>query len=67
LLIVIPVELKFLWNTKKARQRHSPAGFDLTSDLLGLLLLAEAVRRHGCSMMMAMAVMAEALHLFFKL
>ena len=33
------------------------------SDLSGRLLQAMAVRRHGCPMMMVVAVMAEALHL----
>jgi hypothetical protein len=36
----------------------------LLSDLSGRLLQAIAVRRHGCSMMMVVAVMAGALHLF---
>jgi F0F1-type ATP synthase membrane subunit c/vacuolar-type H+-ATPase subunit K len=34
------------------------------SDLSGRLLQAIAVRRHGLPMMMVVAVMAEALHLF---
>ncbi len=33
-------------------------------DLSGRLVQAMAVRRHGCSMMMVMAVMAEPVHLF---
>src|SRR5579863_1340441 len=35
-------------------------------DLSGRLVQAMAVRRHGCSMMMVVAVMAEALHLLSK-
>jgi hypothetical protein len=37
------------------------------SDLSGRLLQAMAVRRHGCAMMVVMAVMAEALHLDLRL
>jgi hypothetical protein len=37
------------------------------SDLSGRLIQAMAVRRHGYSMMMVMAVMAEAVHLLSKL
>jgi hypothetical protein len=48
---------------EKARQRRSPAGFK-SLDLSGRLLQAMAVRRHGGSMMVGMAVMADALHLF---
>ena len=47
-----------------------PAGFSRRRacvylfDLSGRLLQAMAVRRHGCPMMIVVAVMAEALHLF---
>jgi hypothetical protein len=47
-----------------------PAGFGrrracvFLFDLSGRLLQAMAVRRHLCPMMMVVAVMAEALHLF---
>jgi hypothetical protein len=47
-----------------------PAGFSrrrawvFLFDLSGRLLQAMAVRRHGYPMMMVVAVMAEALHLF---
>jgi hypothetical protein len=54
--------LKFL-QKRKARQRNSPAGLGVSFDLSGRLVQAMAVRRHGCPMMMVMAVMAEALHL----
>jgi hypothetical protein len=40
-----------------------PAGFGFF-DLSDRLVQAIAVRRHGCSMMMVMTVMAAALHLF---
>jgi hypothetical protein len=36
-------------------------------DLSGRLVQAMAVRRHGCPMMMVVAVMAEGLHLHLKL
>jgi hypothetical protein len=51
-----------LWN-EKARRHWSPAGFSV-SDLSGRLRQAMQVRRHGGSMMVVMAVMAAALHLF---
>jgi hypothetical protein len=63
-LIFLPASLhEFSFANEKARQRHSPAGSPDSSDLSGRLLQAMAVRRHGCPMMMVMAVMAEALHL----
>jgi len=55
--------LKFFSEHEKTHQRDSPAGWVFLSDLSGRLLQAMAVRRHGCPMMMVMAVMAEVLHL----
>jgi F0F1-type ATP synthase membrane subunit c/vacuolar-type H+-ATPase subunit K len=46
---------------EKTRWLQSPAGLCFFS---GRLLQAIAVRRHGFPMMMVVAVMAEALHLF---
>jgi hypothetical protein len=47
---------------EKAHQRQSPAGLDLSSDLSGRSVQAMAVRRHGCSMMMVMTMLANGLH-----
>jgi hypothetical protein len=55
--------LKLLSKHEKTHQHHSPAGFGVSFDLSGRLVQAMAVRRHGCSMVMVVAVMAEALHL----
>jgi hypothetical protein len=52
---------------EKARWRWSPAGLGVSFDLSGRLAQAMAVRRHGYSMMVVMAVMAEGLHLSLKL
>ena len=52
---------------KKARWRQSPAGLGVSFDLSGRLAQAMAVRRHGCPMMVVMAMMAEQLHLLSKL
>jgi hypothetical protein len=48
---------------EKTRWRWSPAGLGASLDLSGLLNQAMAVRRHGSSMMVVMAVMAGGLHL----
>jgi hypothetical protein len=49
---------------EKAHQHGLPAGLKVSCDLSGRLLQAMTVRRHVVFMMMAMGVMAAALHLF---
>jgi hypothetical protein len=61
LLICIPASVEISFEHEKAHQRHSPAGRVFL--ISGRLSQAMAIRRHGCPMMMVMAVMAEALHL----
>jgi hypothetical protein len=50
----------------KSPSASVPAGSGESFDLSGRLVQAIAVRRHGCAMMVVMAVMAAVLHLFRK-
>jgi hypothetical protein len=66
LLILILVSVEFLgWGREKARRFGGRRAWYL-SDLDGCSVQAMAVRRDGDPMMVVMAVMAEALHLFSK-
>jgi hypothetical protein len=66
LLILILFSVEFLgWEREKARRLSGRRAWYL-SDLDGRSVQAMAVRRHGDPMMMGMAGMAVALHLFSK-
>jgi hypothetical protein len=49
---------------EKARQLHRRRAWVFLLISLAALFQAMAVRRHGCPMMVVMAVMAGALHLY---
>jgi len=55
--------LKFSSNAKKPTSVIRRRAWVVSSICLALSVQAMAIRRHGCPMMMVMAVMAEGLHL----